>query len=50
MKRIVVTFDVNDDIHKKLKEYVRERGMTMQGLLTILVKRELAKAAEKESE
>lgn len=49
MKHIVVTFNVNDDIHKKLKEYVKERGMTMQGLMTILVKRELA-TAEKESE
>ena len=49
MKHMAVTFSANDDTYKKLKEYVKERGMTLQGLLTILIKRELANA-EKENE
>lgn len=40
MKRIPV--DVTEEEHKAIKEYVRSRGMTIAGLVRMLVHRELA--------
>jgi len=47
--RKTITLCLDDILHKQIKEYIEERGMTFQGLLTVLVKRELAKA-KKENE
>lgn len=44
------TFFVSDEAYQRVKEHVDENGMTIQGFLSVLLKRELARLAKKEEE